>query len=39
MGLIGDVLDDGLGLLRLVAEVLQGSRHRLINNLHGTAAD
>jgi len=39
MAVLGDVLDDRLHLLRLVAQVLQGSRHRLVDDLHGTAAD
>jgi hypothetical protein len=37
--MLGDVLGDRLDLLGLVAEVLQGAGHRLVDDLHGATAD
>src|SRR5262249_54356956 len=36
---LGDVLGDRLDLLRLVAKALQSTRNRLVDDLHGPAAD
>src|ERR1039457_3861567 len=39
MPVLSDVFDDRLDLLRLVAHGLQGTRHGLVDDLHGTATD